>query len=159
MLERVHDVVVQRRLVQERQVPDVEVERPQRQCNQRVPEHAQAPDHGQRQHRAQDRPRQARDHEQRREVADDDVLDHVDEEELLLAEGVDRRHHDEEEECQPAPEAPHAPARHGLAALGERADAAVVEDSYQRQTRELDRVERPAGQRRDRGNRAVSLGL
>ena len=66
---------------------------------------------------------------------------------------------DEEEGREAAPEAPLPPAGDGLAALGERADTAMVEDAEQRQARELDRVERPARQRRDRGNHAVSLGL
>ena len=90
MLERVDDVVVQRRLVEVRQMPDVEVERPERQRDQRMAEDAQPADVGQRQHGPQDRPGQPRHDQQRRQVADDDVLDHVHEQELLLAERVDR---------------------------------------------------------------------
>ena len=42
MLERVDAGVAQRRLVEDRQVPDVQVDRPQREGDQRMREHAQA---------------------------------------------------------------------------------------------------------------------
>ena len=63
VLERVHDVVVQRRLVEERQVPDVEVDRPEREARRAgAPRTRSRSTYGQRQHRPQDRPGQPGDH-------------------------------------------------------------------------------------------------
>ena len=89
MLERVHGRVLDRRLVEEGHVPEVEVGGPDRQRHERVREHAQALDRAEREQRPQDRAVQPGEQRERREVAEDDVLEHVEAEELLLA---DRRH-------------------------------------------------------------------
>ena len=100
-----HRRVMERSVVEERDMPEVEVGRPHRQRDERVREHTQALDELELQHRTQDRPRQP-DHEaQRREVAQDDVLEHVHEEEMLLAEVVDRRVEREDDEPDSRPEA------------------------------------------------------
>ena len=49
MLGGVDHVVAKRRVVQQRQVPEPQIGRPQRQRDERVGEHAQAPDSGERQ--------------------------------------------------------------------------------------------------------------
>ena len=97
------------------------------------------------------------DDEQRRDVADHDVLDHVHEQELLLADRVDRRDEHEDEEAEAGSVAPPAPGCGRRAAGCERVDAAVVGVPEEREARELDRIERPARQRRDLRNHAVSL--
>ena len=127
MLERVHGVVVERRVVQERHVPEVEVDGPDRQRDERVRQHAQAFDDAELEHRPQDRPAQTRDEAERREVADDHVLQHVHEEEVLLAELVDRRVEREYDEGDPAPERDLPPDRDRLAPPGERARAPEIE--------------------------------
>ena len=50
------------------------------------------------------RARQPEQHERRGSVADHDVLEHVDREQVLLADRVDRRHEREHEQGQPEPE-------------------------------------------------------
>ena len=86
-------VVVQRRRVQERDVPHVEIDRPDRQRDQRMREKTQPIDRPQREHRPEHRPGQAGDEAQRCEIAEQDVLEHVHEEEVLFAEcGTARRH-------------------------------------------------------------------
>ena len=66
MLERVHAVMPDSRLVQEREMPDVEVHRPERQGDERIGEEAQAIEV--RERRPQDRPRQPCEERERREV-------------------------------------------------------------------------------------------
>ena len=77
MLERVHARVAQRRLVEDGQVPDVQVDRPQREGDQRVREHAQAVEEPDAQDRRDQRPGQAEHDQQRGDVAEQQVLDHV----------------------------------------------------------------------------------
>ena len=90
VLERVHGAVAERRLVHERQVPEIEVERPDRQRNERVGQIAEPLCGLVGEHRPEHRPGQAGDEAERRQVAEDHVLAHVNEEEILLAELVDR---------------------------------------------------------------------
>ena len=90
VLERVDGAVMERRLVHKRDVPEVEVQRPEGQRDERMGQEAEAPHAGQGQHRPEDRPGETRNEGERCEVAEEDVLDHVDEEELLLAERIDR---------------------------------------------------------------------
>jgi len=146
VLEGVHGVVVERRLVEKRQVPGVEADRPHGQRDERVRQDAQRVDDAE--DRAQHRPRQPRDEAEGREVAEDHVLEHVREEELLLAEGVERRGEREDDEGDPEPEEAAAPAGHGRTAASERAGAARVEDAGEHGGRELERVERPAREQR-----------
>src|SRR5436309_10574588 len=58
---------VQCSVVEERDVPDVQVERPQRQRDEWVREHAEALDRAEGEDRAQDLPTQTHDEEERRE--------------------------------------------------------------------------------------------
>ena len=69
-------------------------------------EDAQLPEHGQREHRPQERTGQRGDERERREVAEQDVLDHVDGEQVLLAVRVDRRDECDEEQDDRQPEEP-----------------------------------------------------
>ena len=126
MLQRVHSRVVQSALVEKGQVPDREIGRPHRQRDQRMREHAQAVDDPQAQERLQHRPRHAYDETERGEVAEQDVLDHVHEQEFLLAEVVDRRDEGDQDEPDSRPEQEPPPARHGRPAAAERADALCV---------------------------------
>ena len=84
VLERVDPVVGERRLVEVRQVPEVERHRPERQSDERVREHAEALDDPVLENRSEERAGQAGDDQDRRHLAEEDVLCHVDEEELLL---------------------------------------------------------------------------
>ena len=68
-------------------------------------EHAQPLDRPQREHRPQHLPGQPEHEAERREVAEDHVLRHVHEEEVLLAERVDRRVERQHDERDPRPEA------------------------------------------------------
>ena len=89
MLEGMDARVVQRRLVHERDVPEHKVVSPERQGHRRMGQKAEAVDPVEAQQRLKHRPRQP-DHEaERREIADQDVLEHVHEEELG-GERVDR---------------------------------------------------------------------
>ena len=91
VLEGVDARVVQGSVVEERDVPEVEIDRPDRKRDERMREHAERLDPLDREDGPQDRPGQPGDKAQRREVADDHVLEHVHEEEVLLAQRVDRR--------------------------------------------------------------------
>ena len=80
----------QRRLVEGRHVPCVEGDRPGRQRDQRMGEKPEPADQPEREDRAKDGPTQAEHERQRRQVAEHQVLDHVDVEGPLLADRVDR---------------------------------------------------------------------
>ena len=69
-----------RRLVEDRDVPDVEVDRPERQRDQRMGEVAQPVEPADREQRLQQRPGQAEHDQERPQVAHQQVLDHVGEE-------------------------------------------------------------------------------
>ena len=93
-------------------MPDVEVDRPDRQRDERMGEHAQPLDaRGSASTGRRIGPGQPGDEAERREVAEDHVLQHVDEEEVLLAERVDRRVEREHDERDPGPEARLPPDR------------------------------------------------
>ena len=145
MLERVDRRVVDRGVVEKRDVPDVEVDRPERQRDERMREHAQLLDRPQRQHGPEHRPGQTRDEAERRQIAQQDVLTHVDEEEVLLAERVDRRVERHDHERDPEPEEELAPARHRLPAPREGAAAPQVGVRGKERGHELERLEVPAG--------------
>jgi hypothetical protein len=72
------------------------------------------------------------------------VLRHVEREELLLADGSQRRRDGDEEQHEPEREEPDAPARHGLPAAGERSGTHAVGNRDQHDRCELERIERPA---------------
>jgi hypothetical protein len=138
-------VVVQRSLVQKREVPDVEVDRPERQRDEWVGQDSQPRDRADREHRPEDRAREADDERERREIADDHVLEHVREEELLLPESIERRHERQEQEHERRCEGRLPPPRHGRAAARERSSPFEVHEGAERDRRELERVERPTG--------------
>ena len=144
VLERVHGGVVQRGVVEERDVPDVEIDCPQRQRDERVRQDAEPLDGTQREHRPQDRAGEPGDEAERREIAEDHVLQHVHEEEVLLAERVDRRVERRARRARSRSRSTTCRQRHRLAPRGERARAAQVEHRDDQHCRhDLERLERP----------------
>ena len=136
-------VVVQGGLVEHREVPEVEVHRPDRQRDERVGEEPEAVDRLQREHGPQHGPCQAGDEAERREVAEQHVLAHVDEEEVLLAELVDRRVERDHDERDPEPEEELPPSRHRQPAAREVPRPAQVEHRDDERRDELERLEVP----------------
>ena len=145
VLERVNAAVMQRRLVEDRQVPEVEVDRPDRERHERVGEEAEPVDRLQREHGPEHGPRQPGDEAERRQVAEDHVLAHVDEEEVLLAELVDRRVERDHDERDPEPEEELPTLRDRQAAARERARAAQIEDRDDERRHDLERLQVPGG--------------
>ena len=119
-------------------MPEREVRRPDRERDERVREHAEPHDAREREQRAEQRPGQPGEQAERREVAEQEVLDHVEREELLLADLGDRRGDGDDEEQDPEREERDAPSGHGLTAPGERPCAHRVRDRDQRDRRELE---------------------
>ena len=87
-----------------------------------------------------------------------DVLQHVDEEEVLLAERVDRRVEREHDERDPGPEARLRQPATGLAAGGERLRAAEVEHRDDHRRHDLQRIERPRAKERRRVHALGRIG-
>ena len=112
----------------------------------------------QREHRPEDRAAQAEDEEERSQVAEQQVLGHVHEEELLLAEGVERRDQGDEHEGEPGAEADDAPALYRRSALSQRPDPPDVEEPDGERRHDLERLEGPARQQRRSGFHGRSLG-
>ena len=108
------------RLVHRRDVPEDEVRGPDRERDERVREHAQAHDARKREHGAEERPGEPREQAERREVADEQVLRHVEREELLLADLRDRRGDRDQQQRDPEREEPDPPPGNGLPALRQR---------------------------------------
>ena len=144
MLERVHGRVCDGRLVEHRQVPEVQVRRPERQRDGGVREHPQPLDRPQREQRPQDRAGEPGEEAERREVADQDVLQHVEAEELLLADRRDRRGEGEHEQRNPEREQQDPPERQGRAAAPQRSRPHRIGHRRDRHRRELQRIDRPA---------------
>src|SRR5207245_11355988 len=94
--------------------------------------------------RREDRAANGRQQRQRREISEQDVLEHVEAEELL-AERMDRRDERDEEQSDPRREEADAPARHGGAASAEGAHPTGIERREQQGRDDLQRIERPAG--------------
>ena len=130
-------------LVEERQVPEIEIRRPDRQRHDRVREHAQALDGPEREQRPQHRPREPGEQAERCEVADHDVLEHVEAEELLLADRSDRGGEREQEQHDPQPEEEDPVAGHRRPAATQGASPHRVRDRSEQDGRELQRVESP----------------
>jgi hypothetical protein len=130
-------VVPQRALVQRRQVPDVEVRGPERQCDERMPEHTQPLDRLHGEHGPKQRPGQAGDESQRGQVAQQHVLDHV-EGESPLSQLLERRRERNGDEQQAEREHDDAPPRHRRAARGERAGPAGVRRTDQDERKQLE---------------------
>jgi hypothetical protein len=150
VLESVDPVVLHGALVQRGQVPDVEVDGPQRQRDGGMREHPQPPQLAHRQQRLQDRPGQAEDQQQRADVGDQQVLDHVHREQLV-ADGADRAAQRDQDQRQPAVPAPLAPrGRVGVRmALPQRARAQEVHERAHQRRHHLDRGELVVDVRRD----------
>ena len=149
MLEGVDGVVPERGLVEVRQVPEVEVHRPQRPGHERVGEHAQPVNPLVGEQRTKQRARQPGDDGQRRELPEQHVLRHVHEEELLLAPRVEGREERKGDERQAEPERPAAPGGDGRSATRERPRTAVVEEAGEGDGDDCERIERPARQQRE----------
>ena len=148
MLEGVDRLVPERGLPEVRQVPEKEVHRPDGQRDERVGEEAQGSNRPHGQNRTQKRAGQPGDDAERPEVAEQEVLDHVERERLLLAEGRDRRDERNRDERDAEAEQEGAPASHGRAAPRERPGPPGVEQRTDRQRDELERLEGPGRGRR-----------
>ena len=83
MLHRVHAGVAQRGLVEHGQVPPVEVDQPQRECDQWMGEGAQAVEQADPEHGDEQRAGEPQHDQQCRDVAEQEVLDHVHEQQVL----------------------------------------------------------------------------
>ncbi len=145
VLERVNAAVMQCRLVEHGQMPEVEVHGPDRQRHERMGEEAEPVDRLQREHGPEHGPGQAGDEAERRQVAEDHVLAHVDEEEVLLAELVHRGVERDHDEGDPEPEQELPARRHRPAAARERARPAQVEHRHEQRRHDLQRLEVPGG--------------
>ena len=104
--------LLDRALVERREVPDVEVRRPGRERDDRVARRPAASAARARQQRLQQRAGQAEHDQQRAEVGQQQVLEHV-REEQLLADVRERRDQRRHHQHQPAVEAPLPPAGTG----------------------------------------------
>ena len=149
-------LVLDRRFVERGHVPEREVRRPDRERDEGVREHAQAHDSRKREHGAEQRPGQPGEQAQRREVAEQEVLRHVEREELLLGDGCERRGDRDDEEHDPEREEADPPPRYRLPAPGERSRPHAVRDRDQHDRGELERVERPA---REQGRVVHATGV
>ena len=136
------EVVVDRSLVREREMPEVEVRDPDRQRDERVDEHAQRSHRREREQRPEERAGQPQQEQERRQVSEQQVLDHV-EREALLAERGDRRDERDEQRQQAEREENDPPPGHGRAAAGERSRAQRVRAADGGDAGELERVEGP----------------
>ena len=155
VLQRVDGVVLDRALVEHGQVPDVEVDRPGHQAR-RPGARTRAASAGPGADRTgcSSGPVRPEHQQQRAEVGEQQVLEHVREEQLLgevRQRRDERRHH----QHQPAVPAPLPPRRHGGAAIAQRARAQPVHDARPR-PRERAAAARP---RRSRGRRQSNFQL
>ena len=138
MLERVHGAVVDRGLVDRRHVPEHQVHCPERERDEGVREDAQPHDPRKREQWPEHRPGRAGEQAERGEVADEEVLSHVEAlEQLLLADPRDRRRDCDEEEDETERGGRSSPAWDGLAALCERPRAHPVRHGDEPDGRQL----------------------
>jgi hypothetical protein len=146
VLQRVDRGVLERRVVEGRDVPDGhpgdvgrDGEGGGGERARRLLQALHAPGDG-----AQDHPCEAEDEQDRHEVEQDEVLDHVHHEELL-AEPVDRRHQGGEHEDEAAHEADQPPSRCGVrpSLAADRAPPADVEEPEDRREGDHAGRERP----------------
>ena len=135
---------LERRVVQRRDVPEVDQAEPEDEPGQRVRERAERaldalqPARG----RAHDHAAEREQEEQRRDVAEQDVLEHVGREEVVLAEAVDRGGEGREQREDRAGEAraPGArPAPRPPASLARRRGSATDVDRHEHRDRRQDR--------------------
>ena len=112
-------------------------------------EHAEVLDDPVLENGPEDRPRQAGDDQDRRHLADQDVLGHVDEEELLLPDRIDRGEERDRERRETEREARLAPDGDRRPPASERRDPPVVGDGREDEQHRRQRIERPARERRE----------
>ena len=105
---------------------------------------------------AHDRPGQACEERERREISQEDVLQHVEAEELL-AERVHRAHERDEEDRDPGRKECDPPTRHSSPPGAQCPHAACVQECQQDGRHDLQRVERPAGVDGQMGQHGSSL--
>jgi hypothetical protein len=110
VLEGVHELAGKRRLVEGRDVPQIEVGEPQRQRDRGVDEPAQPAQPPRGKERLQERTGKPERDQKRCEVAEDEVLGHVDPDQLAV-EPRERRGERHPDEKDPAGEARLAPPR------------------------------------------------
>ena len=134
------EIVVVRRSVHERQMPDVEVDRPHADCRHGVREEAKPVDHLDVEDRLHHRPIHAEHEQQRGEVADEEVLRHVGGEHLVRPR-VHRRAERREQHDQPADEAPLAPRGHGPPVRRERLRTPPVADVREGRNAQRDQLQ------------------
>ncbi len=139
MLERVHGVMAQGRLVEEGQVPDVEVHGPQGKGDERVREHAQAAHGPHGEQRPQDGTGEAGDDAERREVAEQQVLDHV-KGERLQGELFERPGEGDDEQEDAEPEDDGLPDRQRRPSPAQAAHAERVEKRPEHDGQQLEQV-------------------
>src|SRR5207247_4065431 len=159
VLERVDRLVAERGLPQDRQMPDEEVERPERERDEWVREESERPHRAQREDRTQQRAGEAGDDAERREIADQQVLRHVERERLLLAEGRDRGYERDDEEADAEREEEVAPLGDGRSLARERSGPLPVEERSDGDRHQLERLERPRGLRGMSEQHRSSVGL
>ena len=138
MLERVDRRMAQRCLIERGQVPDIQVDGPQREGERRMRERAQAIEEGDAQDRGEQRAGQAEHDQERGDVAQQQVLDHVRIEQFLARRAEPRQRRRDHDKA--AVEARLAPAGDRAPRAGERVGASRVEEREQRQRTQLDRV-------------------
>jgi hypothetical protein len=141
MLERVHGVMAQGRLVEEGQMPDVEVHGPQWEGDERVREHAKTAHGPHREQRPQDGAGEAGDDAERREVAEQEVLDHV-KGERLQGELFERPGEGDDEQEDAEPEDDGLPDRQRRPSAAQPAHAQRIENRTDGNRQELQRVHR-----------------
>ena len=112
-------------------------------------EHAEVLDHAVLENGPEDRAGQAGDDQDRRHLADQDVLGHVDEEELLLADRIDRGEQCDRKRRETERKASLAPDGDRRPLAPERRDPPVVGDRGDDERDRRQRVERPARERRE----------
>ena len=117
-------------------MPDVEVDGPQRQRDQRVGEELQPVDGPDAQDRREDRPGEAEDEQQRGDVAEQQVLAHVGDEQLL-GEVVERADEGHEHDHEAAVEADLPPRRRRPPLAAQRPHARAVQPGDEEEGKEL----------------------
>ena len=147
---------MQRRLVEAGRVPDVEVDGPQRQRDQWVGEELQPVDGPDAQDRREDRPGEPEDEQQRGDVAEQQVLAHVGDEQLL-GEIVERADEGHEHDHEAAVEADLPPPRRRPPLAAQRPHARAVQPSDRRRGRSCGRI-RSTGLQATRRRREYGAG-
>ena len=135
MLKRMHPRVFKRPLVEDRQVPSIEVDRPKRKGDQRAGKHPQTIKKPNLEDRRNQRPSEPKHDQQRRNVAKQQMLDHVHEQQFLA--GLPKRGERRTDHNEPRVEASLPPPRHGVPMESKRAHAPRIEQAKDRQRPKL----------------------